>query len=374
MIGKVYLVGGAVRDLLLGVSSNDRDWVVVGSSPAELLLDGFTAVGADFPVFLHPDTHDEYALARTEKKSGKGHTGFDVYFHPSVTLEEDLSRRDLTINAMAQDSSGSIIDPYGGQSDIQSKYLRHVGPAFSDDPLRILRVARFGAKFPSFSVHPSTLSLMQTMVSSGVLSEISGERLFKECCKAFQTSEPWQFFKILHDVGADEIVFGGACDVQSIQHFMSKPGVSSLSMEWKMAIAFSNSGLSPARLESTTLRQKWPSDFSQALRLISLLGDSFSCADVNSPSILYSLAKQADAFRRPDRFAAFLHAINTQTPINAELIVNAVTAVKNLDLTEALKDVSNAQKFTVAETIKSECFCNQFKVSQPVSTRARPHV
>ena len=359
MIGNIYLVGGAVRDKILNTPSHDRDWVVTGSSPENLLAAGFTPVGADFPVFLHPETKEEYALARTERKTGAGHKGFDVYFDQSVTLEEDLSRRDLTINSIAMDSDGNFIDPFNGQEDLKNGILKHVGVAFSEDPLRILRVARFNAKFPTFTVHPATTTLMKTMVANGALTEISGERLFNECVKALSTSAPWKFFETLHDVGGDEIVFGGSCDVLNIQKALSMPGVSSLPPEWIMALAFSRSGLSQARLESTAIRQKWPNDFSQSLRLVSFLESSFM-QPPHDGAKLYQLAKQADAFRRPERFIQFLQAIKTQTDIDITPIINAVSAVKNIHLEAALANVPNHKKNEQADRLKCECFSASF--------------
>ena len=164
---KTYLVGGAVRDRLLGRPQGDRDWVVVGTTPEAMLAAGFRPVGKDFPVFLHPDTGEEHALARTERKSGRGYHGFDVHASPDVTLEEDLTRRDLTINAMAEDHDGTLIDPWGGQRDLAARVLRHVSPAFAEDPVRILRLARFAARLPEFTVAPETLALMRGMVADG---------------------------------------------------------------------------------------------------------------------------------------------------------------------------------------------------------------
>ena len=175
-----FLVGGAVRDALLNIPVKDRDWVVVGATPGQLLEQGYQQVGADFPVFLHPDTHEEYALARTERKSGNGYQGFDCRFSPDVTLEEDLLRRDLTINAMASDAAGNIIDPYNGQQDLADKILRHVSPAFSEDPLRVLRIARFAARFAKqgFTIANETRLLMQQMVNDGELNHLVAERLW----------------------------------------------------------------------------------------------------------------------------------------------------------------------------------------------------
>jgi tRNA nucleotidyltransferase (CCA-adding enzyme) len=201
---KVYLVGGAVRDKLLGLSNSDQDWVVVGATESDLLSEGFLQVGRDFPVFLHPQTKEEYALARTERKSGHGHTGFKVIADPSVTLEEDLLRRDLTINAIAQDTEGRLIDPYGGSLDLQQKILRHVSPAFSEDPLRVLRVARFAARFADrgFSIADETMHLMSDMALSGELQHLPAERIWQELEKSLREPSPVVFVQTLRRCGA----------------------------------------------------------------------------------------------------------------------------------------------------------------------------
>jgi tRNA nucleotidyltransferase (CCA-adding enzyme) len=203
---KIYLVGGAVRDSQLGLVCHEKDWVVVGASPQQLLSQGYKAVGKDFPVFLHPDSHEEYALARTERKIGQGYYGFECYFSPEVTLEEDLMRRDLTINAMAKDLNGDIIDPYGGQKDLAQRLLRHVSAAFSEDPLRILRIARFMARFQplGFSIAPETLSLMKEMVVAGEVEALVAERVWKEMQRALGEAAPVAFFETLRDCGALE--------------------------------------------------------------------------------------------------------------------------------------------------------------------------
>ncbi|MEZ9302575.1 multifunctional CCA addition/repair protein [Vibrio breoganii] len=205
---QTYLVGGAVRDKLLNIDNYDQDWVVVGATPQTLLSLGYQAVGKDFPVFLHPKTNEEYALARTERKSGTGYTGFDCHFAEDVTLEEDLIRRDLTINAIAQDSSGELYDPYGGQQDIQNKLLRHVSDAFVEDPLRVLRVARFAAKLHhlGFSVAEETQTLMSEIVESGELETLTAERVWQEWQKSLLTQDPQIFVQVLQDCGALEVV------------------------------------------------------------------------------------------------------------------------------------------------------------------------
>lgn len=205
---KHYLVGGAVRDQLLGIPVKDRDWVVVGATPEEMRQRGYQQVGADFPVFLHPQTGDEYALARTERKTGQGYQGFVCDFAPNVTLEEDLERRDLTINAMAMDDQGNVIDPFGGQQDLQRKQLRHVSPAFSEDPLRVIRVARFAARFANqgFVVAPETMALMRDMSASGELNTLTPQRVWQDLGKALLTDSPSTFFLTLRSVGALSVV------------------------------------------------------------------------------------------------------------------------------------------------------------------------
>lgn len=205
----LYLVGGAVRDKLLGYPFTERDWVVVGASPEELLSKGFQPVGSDFPVFLHPETKEEYALARTERKSGVGYKGFEFFTDTSVTLEQDLSRRDLTINAIAEDSDGNLIDPYNGQQDINDKILRHVSDAFAEDPLRVLRVARFAARYQhlGFTVAQETLSLMADIAASGELKHLTAERVWVETEKALKERSPRTYIEILHQCNALKTLF-----------------------------------------------------------------------------------------------------------------------------------------------------------------------
>ena len=203
---KTYLVGGAVRDGLLGITGADRDWVVVGSTPEAMAAQGFRPVGKDFPVFLHPQTHEEYALARTERKTAPGYKGFVVHASPEVSLEEDLARRDLSINAIAQAEDGTLIDPYGGQHDLQHKVLRHVTEAFREDPVRILRVARFAARFPDFKVAAQTLALMQDMVADGEVDALVSERVWQELSKGLMSAKPSRMLQVLRDCGALKIL------------------------------------------------------------------------------------------------------------------------------------------------------------------------
>ena len=206
---KKYLVGGAVRDELLGLEVRERDWVLVGATPQDLLAQGFRAVGKDFPVFLHPYNHEEYALARTERKTGPGYHGFEFHASPDVTLEEDLLRRDLTINAMARDELGQLIDPYGGLADLEARSLRHVSAAFMEDPVRILRIARFAARFEGlgFRVAEDTMTLMGKMVDAGEVDALVPERVFQELQKALSEPSPEVFFQVLRDCGALKRLF-----------------------------------------------------------------------------------------------------------------------------------------------------------------------
>jgi tRNA nucleotidyltransferase (CCA-adding enzyme) len=203
---QIYCVGGAVRDRLLGLAVQDRDWVVVGSTPQQMEAQGFKPVGSDFPVFLHPKTHEEYALARTERKVAQGYKGFTVYASPDVTLEQDLLRRDFTINAIAEDAAGNLIDPYGGQADLKRGVLRHVSAAFAEDPVRILRGARFAARF-GFSFAPETLALMRAMVDNGEVDALVAERVWQELARGLMEKHPSRFFTTLRECGALQKIF-----------------------------------------------------------------------------------------------------------------------------------------------------------------------
>jgi len=207
---KTYLVGGAVRDQLLNIPTKDKDYVVVGSHPEAMIKQGFKPVGKDFPVFLHPKTHEEYALARTEKKVGRGYHGFEFYASPDVTLEEDLQRRDITINAIAQDEEGQFIDPFGGMDDVKHKIIRHVSDAFEEDPLRVLRVARFQAKLPEFSIDPATQKLLQKIVANDEIQSLSSERIIEEIKKGLAEKRAVLMFEVLNACGALHVIMPDA--------------------------------------------------------------------------------------------------------------------------------------------------------------------
>ncbi|MGI9280273.1 MAG: hypothetical protein ACR2PX_11695 [Endozoicomonas sp.] len=318
---KIFLVGGAVRDKLLNLPVKDHDWVVVGSSPEKMKQQGFQPVGQDFPVFLHPDTKEEYALARTERKSGHGYSGFVFHTAPDVTLEEDLIRRDLTINAMAEDDQGKIHDPYGGQEDLRRKLLRHVSPAFQEDPLRILRVARFAARFHhlGFSVAPETIALIRSMVDSGEASYLVPERVWQETTRALCEPNPEIFFEVLSACNAMNVV------MPEWMPFLKKnsTGIKALqtaitaqeSAEIRFAVTFApEKGLTHETLTALFKRLKPPSQFSELANLIFQHSASLTThsndrdADDKDAEQWMTLFEKTDAFRRSERFEAFLKA------------------------------------------------------------------
>jgi len=337
----VFLVGGAVRDQLLGIEIKDRDYVVLHSTPEEMLKEGFTQVGKDFPVFLHPKTGDEYAFARTERKQGTGYTGFTCYAGQDVTLEEDLARRDLTINAMAQSSDDKIVDPYGGQQDLQNKILQHVSPAFSEDPLRVLRVARFAARFHKlgFTIAPETQELMADIVKSGELQNLSPERVWTETEKALQSDSPHIYFQVLRDCGAlaalfpeidnlygvpapkrwhpeidtgvhtlmvveqasllsDSLAFRFACLVHDLGKALTPPS------EWPSHKGHGQKGL--AVIKKFCKRLKVPNECRDLALIVSEFHTTIHTAFELKASTMVSIMDRCDAWRKPQRFHQML--------------------------------------------------------------------
>lgn len=336
---QIYLVGGAVRDTLLGLPVKEKDWVVIGATPEEMIAQGYQAVGKDFPVFLHPTTHEEYALARTERKVGKGYKGFTFHAASDVTLEEDLKRRDLTINAIAQTSAGELIDPYGGQADLKNKILRHVSPAFQEDPVRILRLARFSAKLPSFKIHADTLALMRNMVKAGEVDALVAERVWQELARALMNSQPVLFFRAL-----------AACDALAAlfpQININSEGMNAL----KRSTAITNSGpirfaallhdISEKDVQSLCRRYRIPNDYSDLALLVSRHGGVLHEMAHADAEQLLSFILSMDALRRPQRFRDFLVALKASDPdfktAVAEKIQHAIQAVKSVD-TQPLQD------------------------------------
>jgi tRNA nucleotidyltransferase (CCA-adding enzyme) len=338
---KIYTVGGAVRDALLGRPVVDRDYVVVGATPAEMVALGYRPVGQDFPVFLHPDTHEEYALARTERKSGHGYKGFTVYAAPEVTLEEDLRRRDLTINAMAEDESGTLIDPYGGQADLQARLFRHVSPAFAEDPVRILRVARFAARFTDFSVAPDTLALMRCIVEEGEVDALVSERVWQEVARGLMEEMPSRMFRVLRECGAlarlfPEIdrLFGVPQppehhpEIDTGEHVMQV-------IDWAaihgMSLPVLFAALTHDLGKGVTPPEEWPRHHgheARSVELVRALSERIrvpaDCRDLAvavardhglvhralelRPATVVELLERVDAFRRSERFEQFLQA------------------------------------------------------------------
>jgi tRNA nucleotidyltransferase (CCA-adding enzyme) len=313
---KIYTVGGAVRDELLGLPVKERDYVVVGATPEEMARLGFKPVGKDFPVFLHPETHEEYALARTERKSGRGYKGFTVYASPEVTLEEDLKRRDLTINAIAKDEQGRLIDPFGGKKDLEEGVLRHVSEAFAEDPVRILRVARFAARF-GFRVADQTMALMKNMVESGEADYLVAERVWQEFSRGLAEPRPEQMFDVLRRCG---LLAKFLPELQSI------PRTFSGSVPARFALLAWP--LTASEVEALCDRLRAPNE----VRELALTASRNKAALRSStPEGLLELLKRADAFRRPERFAELLEVARLAEPgfdpARAQRALQAASAV-----------------------------------------------
>ncbi len=340
---EVYLVGGAVRDEQLGLPVKERDWCVVGATPDELLSEGYRRVGKDFPVFLHPETNEEYALARTERKTGKGYHGFEFHTSPDVTLEDDLSRRDLTINAMAKDGNGNLIDPFDGSADLDNKVLRHVSTAFCEDPVRILRVAKFRARFADlgFELAGETLALMKEMVSSGEADALQPERVWQETEAALAGPGPHVYFDVLRDCGALAVVFPEIDalfgvpqppewhpEVDSGLHtMMVLEQAAKLSGEVDVRFAALVHDLGKATTRQSELPRHHGHE-ARSVKLVNSLSDRLpvprACRELGvlvaeyhahchrafelRPSTILKLLQNVDAFRRPERFQKFLLA------------------------------------------------------------------
>jgi tRNA nucleotidyltransferase (CCA-adding enzyme) len=304
---ETYRVGGAVRDTLLGHPFCETDWVVVGSTPEVMMTSGYTQVGRDFPVFLHPDTKEEYALARTERKSGPGYHGFVVHADPSVTLEQDLERRDLTINAMAMDEAGRVIDPYGGQRDLEAKLLRHVSPHFVEDPLRVLRVARFAARYHhlGFSVAPETLTLMGEIVSAGELAHLSKERIWVETQKALTEQDPQVYWQTLKACGALAVLMPELQVSQGIEALArSAAFTSSADHRWAALLA----DLPAARAHDASGRMKAPKAYTLLASRVSAWRPKLKIA-LRDAEACMALLRALDALRRDEPFDGFCETL-----------------------------------------------------------------
>ena len=312
----IYLVGGAVRDSLLGLSSTDRDWVVVGSTPEEMLALGYRPVGKDFPVFLHPVTHEEYALARTERKSGPGYSGFTFHTSPDVSLRDDLRRRDLTVNAMAQDSQGDIFDPYGGQQDLENKILRHVSPAFAEDPLRILRTARFAARFHrrGFTIASETKTLMKKIVAAGEVSHLVAERVWQETARALMESAPAIYFQVLQESGALVSIMPLNKDIFDTSALALPALTLAADANETAPVRFACLYPEVPSVTAKKLRESFkvmrtPSAFQETALLINAhLNDLVHAQQNTTPGVVEALFQATDAYRKPERFANALRA------------------------------------------------------------------
>ncbi|MCK9284160.1 MAG: multifunctional CCA addition/repair protein [Rhodocyclaceae bacterium] len=371
---KIYSVGGAVRDELLGLPVQDRDWVVVGTTPEAMLARGFRPVGKDFPVFIHPQSGEEYALARTERKTAPGYTGFAFHAAAEVTLEEDLLRRDLTINAIAKDAAGRLIDPYGGRRDLEAKVLRHVSPAFAEDPLRILRVARFAARFEDFSVAAETLELMRAMVDGGEIDHLVAERTWQELARGLMEARPSRMFERLRECGALRRILPEVDrlwgvpqradyhpEVDTGVHVMMVVDVAA-DLKAPLPARFAalthdlGKGTTPAEvlprhigheqrsvdmLKPLCERLRVPADCRDLALLVARYhGDLHRAAQLR-PATLVTLIERCDGLRRPERFELILLACeadhrgrlgwNDKPYVQAERVRQAVRAARSVD-------------------------------------------
>lgn len=371
---QVYCVGGAVRDELLGLSVQDRDFVVVGSTPTEMEAAGYKPVGKDFPVFLHPNTRDEYALARTERKTAKGYKGFQVHADPDVTLEQDLARRDLTINAIAKDESGHLIDPYSGIQDLKDKVLRHVSPAFSEDPVRILRAARFAARFIDFDVAPATMNLMREMVEKGEVDALVPERVWQEISKGLMEEKPSRMFEVLRACGALKKIMPELDALWGVpqpanHHPEIDTGVHVMmvidyaaSKQYQLPVRFAalmhdlGKGTTPKDLlprhigheqRSVDLLQvlckrlRVPNDCKELAHIVAKFHGKVHQLEEMRPETLLQFLVETDAIRQPERFGDFLLACEcdirgrkgyeTQVFEKADLLLSLLKAASEVD-------------------------------------------
>ncbi len=326
---KIYLVGGAVRDQLLGLDVKERDWVVVGATPEAMIQQGFRAVGKEFPVFLHPKTQEEYALARTERKVSKGYQGFTFYTAPSVSLEEDLARRDLTINAMAQDDHGVLIDPYHGQDDLKNKLFRHVSAAFAEDPVRILRLARFACRFTDFTIHPDTLVLMQSMVAKGEVDALVSERVWQECYRALGYTQPQRFFEVLFACGALEKLFA-MLQIKGNGIALLQKVPKNFTVVQRFAVL--SHDLTLKELRTLHGQYRLPKECYELAQLIIQYGNAFKSLNVNDAEALLGFIEKTDAIRREKRFIAFISVADfCYGGQNKPIIKRCLTAIKTVD-------------------------------------------
>jgi tRNA nucleotidyltransferase (CCA-adding enzyme) len=361
---KIYAVGGAIRDTLMGLPVHDIDYVVVGSSVEEMLAQGYRPVGKDFPVFLHPATQAEYALARTERKTGKGYKGFLFYADPTVTLEQDLERRDLTINAMAQEVGsdgkwvGPILDPYNGQDDLASKIFRHVSDAFAEDPLRLLRIARFAARFPEFTVAPETMDALQAIVRSNELSALSAERIWQELARGFTASKPMRMFQVLLEADAAKVLLPATltsylAKEQFRERLIAYLHAAMNRLEYCCAVTLMH--LPASEIRSWAACVKMPNevrDFSEIFSELNLLNEQIA-KDVSSahqPADVLAWFNRADIWRKPDRGGAFLD-LAKRIGLNVDTLMLAMQLAQALNTAEVIDGIP-AQDRSNGESIR----------------------
>ncbi len=354
---KIYAVGGAIRDTLMGLPVHDIDYVVVGSSVEEMIAQGYRPVGKDFPVFLHPETQAEYALARTERKTGKGYKGFMFYADPTVTLEQDLERRDLTINAMAQEVGvdgkwvGPILDPYNGQQDLAARVFRHVSDAFAEDPLRLLRIARFAARFPEFTVAPETMAALQAIVQSNELSALSAERIWQELARGFTADKPMRMFQVLLDADAAKGLLPATLTSYLAKEEFREQLIAHLHaadsrLEDRCAVTLMH--LPASEIRSWAECVKMPNevrDFSEIFSELNVLIEK-SVNDVGvsyEPTDVLTWFNRADVWRKPERGNALLN-LAKRIGLNVSALVSAMQNSQSLNTAEIIEGVPADQR------------------------------
>lgn len=322
---RAYVVGGAVRDALLGLTPGDHDWVVVGATPEDMTRRGFIPVGGDFPVFLHPLTKEEYALARTERKSGRGYKGFTFYTGADVTLEEDLRRRDLTVNAIAQKEDGELVDPLGGAADVRARVFRHVGEAFEEDPVRILRLGRFAARFGDFTVAPETMELCRRMVQAGEADALVAERVWKELSRGLMATAPSRMLNVLQESGALARVMPELQEIEVVGADVDRAAGLGLPLASRYALMCR---LTPER-EAMGRRLRVPTECNDYARL---LPDMLAALDGDDGAeAQLALMERADALRKPERFFELLDAAAVLRPVDMPAWQARVAAVRGVD-------------------------------------------
>ncbi len=336
---QIFRVGGCVRDALLGEMrkgdgapdtpiQTDRDWVVVGATAQQMLDLGFRPVGKDFPVFLHPDTQEEYALARTERKTGPGYKGFEPHAAPDVTLEQDLARRDLTINAMAVGDDGRLVDPYGGRRDLETGVLRHVSPSFVEDPVRILRLARFAARYPDFTVAPETAELMRSMVRNGEADALVPERVMQEISRGLMEKKPSRMLRVLTDCGLVGRLYGELDDLDDTAAALDRAAERNLLLPARFAV-LAGACRSTRAAADFLGKLRVQQEAAQLARLLVELRDPLSIA--TSSAAIVEVLERGDAFRRPDRFELLLQAYEVSRQATAKRFRLAMKAAGAVD-------------------------------------------